>query len=91
MVKGVKKGRVVVNLRLFNKITIFDSYLLPLQQKIIDFIRGKKYIIVIDISNFFFQLFVHPDYRDRFTLISQRGIERSNVVFIRYTNSPLYV
>jgi hypothetical protein len=46
---------------------------------------------MIDISNFFFQLFVHLDYRDRFTLISQRRIERSNVVFIGYTNSSLYI
>ncbi len=46
---------------------------------------------MIDISNFFFQLFVHLDYRDRFTFINQRRIEYSNVVFIRYTNSPFYI
>ena len=88
--KGVKKGRVVVNLRLFNRVVVLDSYPSPLQQEIINTIWRKKYLTVIDIMNFFFQLIVHSDYKDRFTLISQRGIERSNVCLMGYTNSPLY-
>jgi hypothetical protein len=70
VVKEVKKEYIVVDLHPFNKVAILDNYSLPLQQEIIDSIRGKKYITVIDISNFFFQLFVHPDYRDCFTFIS---------------------
>jgi len=30
IVKGIKKGRIVVDLRSFNKITIPDNYSLPL-------------------------------------------------------------
>ncbi len=88
MVKGVKKGRVVADLRPLNRVAVPDSYPLPLQQEIINAIRGKKYLTVIDMTNFFFQLMVHPDYRDRFTLISQRGMERSNVCLMGYANSP---
>ncbi len=60
--KDIKKGCIVINLRLFNKIVVPDNYLLSLQSEIINSIREKKYIIMINISNFFFQLFVYPDY-----------------------------
>jgi len=90
IVKDVKKGRAVVDLRSLNRMVVLDVYFLFLQQEIIDFIRRKKYITVVDMSNFFFQLPVHLNYRDRFILISYRGVERSKVVFIRYTNSSLY-
>ena len=58
MVKDVKKGRVVVDLKPLNRVAILNSYSLSLQQEIINAIRGKKYFIVIDITNFFFQLIV---------------------------------
>ncbi len=54
IVKDVKKGRAVVDLRSLNRMVVLDVYFLFLQQEIIDFIRRKKYIIVVDISNFFF-------------------------------------
>ncbi len=41
--------------------------------------------MVVDISNFFFQLLVY------LILISQRRVECSKVVFIRFTNSFLYM
>ncbi len=46
---------------------------------------------MIDIFNFFFQLLIHLDYRDCFTFINQRGIKHSNIIFIKYTNSFLYI
>ena len=90
IVKGVKKGRAVVDLRPLNRMVVLNIYLLPLQQEIIVSIRGKKYIIVVDISNFFFQFPIHLNYRDRFIFINYRGVERSKVVLIRYTNSLLH-
>src|SRR6266566_1347549 len=47
IIKDVKKGYIVVDFRLFNRIAILNNYLLSLQQEIINIIRGKKYLIVI--------------------------------------------
>ena len=33
---------------------------------------------------------MYPDYRNRFIFISYKGVERSKVIFIGYTNSLLY-
>ncbi|KAI1112917.1 hypothetical protein F5Y14DRAFT_452610 [Nemania sp. NC0429] len=41
--------------------------------------KGKHYITVVDATAFFHQFLVHPDYRDRFAVISPRGIERYRV------------
>ncbi len=87
----MKKERAVADLRPLNRATIPDTYLLSFQQDIINSICGKRYITVVDISNFFFQLPVYLDHYDRFTFISQRRIERSKVVFIRFTNSLFYI
>src|SRR6266699_1963776 len=84
--KDIKKRHVIIDLKLFNRITVSDNYPLPLQQKIINAIRGKKYLTIINITNFFFQLIIHPDYKDRFTFINQRGMKRSNVYLIGYMN-----
>jgi len=94
---GRKKGRVVVDLRPLNKITIPDSYPLPLQSGIIEAIRGRKYLAIIDATSFFFQFLVlfqflvHPDHRDVFTIVSHRGRERSTVALMGYRNSPAHV
>jgi uncharacterized membrane protein len=45
----------------------------------------------VDVSSFFFQLFVYPDYKDYFIFISHRGLERSKVLLIGFRNSLLYI
>src|SRR6266699_126920 len=88
--KGVCKDRIITDLRSFNYVVIPNNYPLPFQQDIIESIRKKKYFIVIDVSNFFFQLFVHPDYKDRFTFISYYSLERIKIFFIGFRNFLLY-
>jgi len=90
-VHGEQKGRVVVDLRQLNKIAIPDNYPLPLQAEVIESIRGKGYIMVIDATLFFFQFLVYPDYCDRFMVVSPRGMERLNVALIGFCNSLVYV
>ncbi|KAM4065819.1 chromo (CHRromatin organization MOdifier) domain-containing protein [Hirsutella rhossiliensis] len=46
------KGRVVIDLRALNKVTMPDSYPLPLQEDIIQELRGAQYITAIDASSF---------------------------------------
>ena len=91
IVKGQQKGRVVIDLRALNYITVFDNYPLPLQSEIIVALCGKKFITTIDVTSFFYQFGIYPPYRDRFTLISPRGLEQPTVVLIGFRNSPAYV
>ncbi len=53
-VNGENKGRMVVDLRQLNKASISDSYPLPLQADVIDSVRGKSWLTVIDATSFFF-------------------------------------
>ena len=90
MVYGKPKGRVVIDLRVLNRVAVPDNYPLPLQSEIIAALRSKKFITAIDATSFFYQFGVYPPYRDRFTLISPRGLERLTVALIGYRNSPAY-
>ena len=91
MYRRVRKDRAITDLRPFNRATIPNSYPLLLQQDIIESIRRKKYLTVVDTSNFFFQLFVHLDYKDRFIFINHRSLERSKMLLIDFKNSLLYI
>jgi hypothetical protein len=90
-VHGNEKGRVVIDMRQLNKYGVPDCYPLPLQQEVIQSLRSKRYITVIDAASFFYQFRVHPDYQDRFTISSPRGIERFTVAPMGFRNSPAYV
>ncbi|RWA03570.1 hypothetical protein EKO27_g11536 [Xylaria grammica] len=89
-VHGVEKGRVVNDLRNLNRIAVPDNYPLPLQANVINALKGKKFITIVDATGFFHQFSVHPDYRDRFTIISPRGLERSKVALMGFRNTPAY-
>lgn len=90
-VDGKDKARVVVDLRGLNKVAVPDSYPLPLQSEVIACLRDKRCITVIDATQFFFQFRVHPDHRNRFTMISHRGLETPTVALMGFRNSPAYV
>ena len=85
------KGRAVVDLRALNRVAVPDNYPLPLQSEVIHSLRSKNFISVIDATSFFHQFPVHPDYRDRFTVVTHRGIEQSIVALMGFKNSPAYV
>lgn len=48
-------GRVVVDIRELNDITILDTYLMPSQEDILQRIIGCKYITVVAATSFFYQ------------------------------------
>ena len=74
-VHGMKKGRVVADLRAVNRIAIPNNYPLPSQEKILNYFIGMKYITVLDIITCFYQYRIHPVYRYIFTVMSHRGLE----------------
>ena len=88
---GNRKGRVVVDIRELNRLTLPDAYPLPLQSDIISAVRGCKHITVVDCASFFYQWRVHPDDRHKLTVVSHRGQESFGVAVMGYKNSPAYV
>lgn len=86
-----RKGRVVVDIRALNKITMPDAYLVPLQAEILAAIRNAGYISTVDAASFFYQWKVNPAHRHRLVVSSYRGQELFKVPVMGYRNSPAYV
>ena len=91
IVKGQQKGRVIIDLRALNRITVPNNYPLLLQSEIIVVLYSKKFITAINITLFFYQFGIYPPYRDRFTLISPYSLEQPTIVLMGFRNSPAYV
>ena len=86
---GVKpKGRVVVDVRALNKITIPDAYPIPVQTDILADLAGCGYISTVDCASFFYQFGVKKPHRYRLTVASHRGQETFNCALMGYRNSP---
>ena len=86
-----KKGRVVVDIRALNKITMPDAYPMPSQAEIIAMIKDATHISTIDAASFFYQWLVNRLHRYRLTVSSHRGQETFRVPIMGYRNSPAYV
>jgi hypothetical protein len=89
--KAIRKGRIVVDIRNLNKITVPDIYPTPSQSDILAALANKKYISVVDAVSFFCQWRIHPEDRNRLTVVLHRGQETFNVAIIGYMNSAAYV
>jgi len=84
----VRKGRVVVDIRGLNKITIKDAYPLPNMSDIIAAVSECPYITVVDALAFFHQFPLAEADRHKFTIVSHRGTERYRVAMMGFKNSP---
>ena len=86
-----RKGRVVVDIRALNKITMPDAYPVPSQSEILAEVRNAKVISTVDAASFFYQWWVNIAHRHRLTVASHRGQESFKVPVMGYRNSPAYV
>ena len=89
--EDTNKGRVVVDIRALNKITMPDAYPMPSQAEIIAMIKDATHISTIDAASFFYQWLVNRSHRYRLTVSSHRGQETFQVPIMGYRNSPAYV
>lgn len=89
--EGEKKGRVVVDIRALNKITMPDAYPVPSQADILAAVRNAGFISTVDAASFFYQWWVNPTHRHRLTVSSHRDQESFKVPVMGYRNSPAYV
>lgn len=85
------KGRVVVDIRALNKISMPDAYPVPSQADILAAVQGAKFISTVDCSAYFYQWRVNPDHRHRLTVASHREQETFKVAVMGYRNTPAYV
>ena len=89
--QSMRKDRVVVDIKKFNKIAMNDIYSLFLQSDITFNVTRCKYIIVIDVVGFFHQWFVKIENQNKFTIVSHRNPKQFNVTIMNFKNSSLYV
>ena len=90
-VNGIRKGRVVIDIRSLNRITENDSYPLPLQSDVTSTVAGYAFISICDAVGWFHQFPVQIRDRYKLTIVSHRGQEQSNVALMGYKGSPPYV
>lgn len=51
----VRKGRAVIDIRGLNKIARRDSYPMPSIDQILELVRGKPYLSIVDMATYFYQ------------------------------------
>ena len=90
-IRKERKKRVVINIRCLNKITVTNSYFMPLQTDITSAVAGCQFISVFDASSFFHQCLVRVTDRHKLTVVSHRGQKQFNVTVMGFKNFPLYV
>ena len=89
--KSIRKNRVVVDIKIFNKIVESDNYFMSLQSDIIFVVAECKYISVFDVATFFYQWNVRVENKFKFTIISHREQKQFNVVVMSFKESSTYV
>jgi len=87
----IRKPRAVVDIRGLNRISVPDSYQIPLQEDIFAELRGARYISTMDAVSFFYQWLLAKNDKHKMTINTHRGQETFNVAVMGYCNSVQYV
>ena len=86
-----RKGRMIVDIRVLNKITMSDAYLVSSQTNILIAIKDAKFIFTINVTSFFYQWWINSAHRHRLIVTSHRDQESFKVSIMNYRNSSAYV
>ncbi|PNS18780.1 hypothetical protein CAC42_5319 [Sphaceloma murrayae] len=84
------KARPVVDIRSLNKVTVSDTYPMPLQSDIIAAVAGCTFITTVDATAFFYQWLVRTSDIPKLSVVSHRGQEFFKVVVMGFKNAPPY-
>ena len=88
---SVKKDRIIVDIRVFNKITKTDTYFMSLQSDIISTIAKCEFIFTVNATVFFHQWLIKLSDRYKFIVITHRDQKQFNVKIIIFKNISSYV
>ena len=89
--EATAKGRVVIDIRALNKISMPDAYPMPTQSDILSQMAGSMFITTVDCTSFYYQWWTRKEHRHRLTVVSHRGQETFRVPVMGYCNSGAYV
>jgi hypothetical protein len=70
------KKRLVCDFRAQNSVTLRDNFPPPNMERVLNSLHGAEYISVLDVSNAYLCVEIHPDSRDFFGLVTTRGTYR---------------
>ena len=85
------KNKIVIDIRDFNKITVFDIYSMSLQSNIINAITDHSFIFIVNVVDWFHQFKIRRSNRHKFTIISHRDQKQFNVTLMNFKNSSFYI
>ncbi|SPO06280.1 uncharacterized protein DNG_08969 [Cephalotrichum gorgonifer] len=89
--KTIRKGRMVVDIRRLNDISLKDAYPVTIQDQIFEHIAGASILSTFDAMSFYWQWLVHPDSRWAMNITTPEGQYTSNRTIQGYKNSNAYV
>ena len=87
---GIRKGCTVVDIRLFNKITLSDAYLMLSQADILADLQRATHISTVDCLASFYQWRIKSNQKHQLPVLSYCGQEVFNVAVTGYKNLPAY-
>ena len=88
---SIKKERVVIDIRAFNKIIETDIYSMSLQFDIISSVADCDFISTVDAIAFFHQWMIKLTNRHKFIVITHREQKQFNVEIMSFKNTSSYV
>ena len=85
------KKIIIIDVRRFNFMIIFDVYFLLMQFDIITIVKNCFYISVINCAEFFYQWKIHFSNKHKLIVINHREQKSFNVTVMNYKNSFVYI
>ena len=88
---SLRKNRMIVDIKKFNKIFKFDAYFMFLQSDIISCLQKCKFISIMNCASFFHQWRIAEEDKHKLTMIIHKKAEQWNITVMNWKNSPAYV
>ncbi|RYC55019.1 hypothetical protein CHU98_g11190 [Xylaria longipes] len=89
--KVIRKGRMVVDVRTFNKMNLPDAYPMKSQDDMLRKMANKEFLTLFDAISFYYQWLTHPSTRWALTITTLEGQYTFNCLVMGYKNSNAYV
>ena len=88
---SIKKNKIVINIRDFNKMSKSNDYFMSLQSNIINFVNECSYVNVMNAIEFFHQWLIKIANRHKLIVVSYKDSEQFNVTIMKFRNNSTYV
>ena len=86
-----RKNKMIIDIKNFNKIFMFDAYSMTLQIDVITTVFDCFFISIMNCASFFHQWLVQLTNRYKLIVVNYWKSKQWNVVVMKYRNSQIYV